>query len=88
MSALEAMQGVQATFTSDEIYAHLMSFEEILKQTGELTHTFKAIAFSTHNHPNTSSSQFTTDRFVQRRDHESSKDALLLSKIFLKYAKF
>jgi hypothetical protein len=35
VSALEAMQGVQAAFTSDEVYAHLRSFEKTLKQAGE-----------------------------------------------------
>jgi hypothetical protein len=55
VSTLEAMQGVQAAFTSDEVYAHLMSFEETLKQAGEPEHASKIIAFSAHNHPNTSS---------------------------------
>jgi hypothetical protein len=82
VSTLEAIQGVQAAFTLDEVYAHLRSFEEILKQAGGHTHASKTIAFFTHNHSNTSSSQFTTDGFVQRLDHESSQDALLLSKMF------
>jgi hypothetical protein len=37
---------VQATFTPDEVYAHLRSFEEIIKQTGELMHDSKALVFS------------------------------------------
>jgi hypothetical protein len=31
VSALEAMQEVQASFTFDEVYAHLRSFKETLK---------------------------------------------------------
>jgi gag-polypeptide of LTR copia-type len=58
MSALEVMQGVQATFTPDKIYAHLRSFEETLKQAGEPMHESKVIAFSaqnikSHNHSST-----------------------------------
>jgi gag-polypeptide of LTR copia-type len=88
VSALEAMQRVQATFTPDEMYAHLRSFKETLKQAGEPVHESKAIACSTqnikpHNHSSTSNSQFTTsDSFIQKLDHESSKDAFLLSKMF------
>jgi hypothetical protein len=35
VSTLEAMQGVQAAFTSDEVYAHLRSSEKTLKQADE-----------------------------------------------------
>jgi hypothetical protein len=55
VSALEVMQRVQATFILDEVYAHLWSFEETLKQVGEPMHGFKAITFlaqniKSHNH--------------------------------------
>jgi hypothetical protein len=56
MSALEAMQEVQATFTPDEVNAHLRSFEKNLKQADEPMHASKAIAFSAHNHLSTSNS--------------------------------
>jgi hypothetical protein len=45
VNTLELMQGVQSTFTPDEVYAHLRSFSEILKQAGELMHEFKALVF-------------------------------------------
>jgi glucose-6-phosphate 1-dehydrogenase len=35
VSALDAMQGVNVTFTMDELYALLHSFEEKLKQAGD-----------------------------------------------------
>jgi hypothetical protein len=38
VSVLEVMWGVQATFTLDEIYAHLTSFEKTLKQVDKLMH--------------------------------------------------
>jgi hypothetical protein len=88
VSALEVMQGVQAAFTSDEVYAYLRSFEKTLKQAGEPGHPSKIVTFSVHNHQNTSTSQFTTDEFMQKLDHESSKDALLLSKILLGMLRF
>jgi hypothetical protein len=72
MSALKAMQ---AAFTPDEVYAHLKSFEKNLKQVGEHMQESKAVAFSAHNHSNTFNSQFPTDSFLQRHDHEASKDA-------------
>jgi hypothetical protein len=76
------MQRVQTAFTSDDIYAHLRRFEKTLKQTNEPTHASKAIIFLTHKYMSTSNSQFTINDFVQRLDHEASKDALLLSKMF------
>jgi hypothetical protein len=50
VSALEAMQGVQATFTLDEVYNYLRSFEETLKQAGESMHGSKVIALPINNH--------------------------------------
>jgi hypothetical protein len=74
VSALDAMQGVQAALTPDEIYAHLKSFEKTLKLIGESMHASKAITFFTHNHPSTFKSQFTlTYSSVQRLHHKSSK---------------
>jgi gag-polypeptide of LTR copia-type len=70
VSALEAIQGVQATFTPDKAYAHLRSVEETLKQAGESVHESKAIIFpaqniKSHNHSNTFNSQFSTsDSFI------------------------
>jgi hypothetical protein len=64
------------------MYAHLRSCEEILKHAGELIHASKAITFFPHNHPSTSNSLFTTNGFVQRLNHKSSKDELLISKMF------
>jgi hypothetical protein len=93
-SVLEIIQGVQATFTSDEVYVHLRSFEETLKQTGEPIYESKAIVFpaqnvKSHNHSSTFTSQFTTsDPFVHKLIHESSKDALLLSKMFQRMLSF
>ena len=37
ISALEAIQGTHESYTPDELYAHFRSFEEKLKQTGQLT---------------------------------------------------
>jgi hypothetical protein len=51
MSALDAMQEVQAAFMPDEVYAHLRSFEETLKQIVVLTHASNAITFFAHKPP-------------------------------------
>ena len=84
VSALEAVQGTRDTFTLDELYTQLRCFEEKLKQTGEQKSEPKALALPAHNikNFNPSSSQSNRKNFIQRIDHEVSKDALLLSKMF------
>ena len=84
VSALEAIQGTRDTFTLDELYTQLRCFEEKLKQAGEQKSEPKALALPAHNikHFNPSSSQPNRETLIQRLDHEVSKDALLLSKMF------
>jgi hypothetical protein len=45
VSALEAMQGTNNAFTSDELYTHLRCFEEKLKQAGDYYVEPKQVAF-------------------------------------------
>ena len=91
VSALEAIQGTHDSFTPDDLYAHFRSFEEKLRQSGELRPTkSKTVAFpaqnrnfpSSSNIPNSSNTRLSNDQFINKIDHESSKDALLLSKMF------
>lgn len=86
VSALEAIQGTHTSFTPDELYAHFRSFEEKLIQSGELKHESKSktMAFpaQNRNHPSSSNNRLSNDQFINKIDHESSKNALLLSKMF------
>jgi hypothetical protein len=82
VSALEAIQGTNDAFTSDELYTYLRCFEEKLKQAGDYHVEPKQVVFSTqsnvkHFHPSTS-----CENFIQSLDHEVFKDVKLLSKIF------
>ena len=49
VSSLEAMQGANKAFTSDEVYTHLRSFEETLRQAGRLKPESKTVAFPAQN---------------------------------------
>ena len=86
MSALEAIQGTHTSFTPDDLYAHFRSFEEKLRQSGDLKQTSKSktVAFPAQNHnlPSSSNTRSSNDQFINKIHHESSKDALLLSKMF------
>jgi flagellar biosynthesis chaperone FliJ len=82
VSALEAMQETNDVFTSDELYTHLRCFEEKLKQAENYHIEPKQVVFSAQSnvkyfHPLTS-----RENFIQSLDHEVSKDAMLLSKMF------
>jgi hypothetical protein len=46
VSALEVMQDANATFTMDELYALLRSFEEKLKQADDYQQNTKYVVFS------------------------------------------
>ena len=86
MSALEAIQGTHDSFTPDDLYAHFRSFEEKLRQSGDLKQTSKSktVAFPAQNRNLSSSSntRLSNDQFINKIDHETSKDAFLLSKMF------
>ena len=49
VSSLEAMQGANKAFTSDEVYTCLRSFEETLRQAGKLKPESKIVAFPAQN---------------------------------------
>jgi gag-polypeptide of LTR copia-type len=73
VSALEAMQGLNDAFMSDELYTHLRCFEEKLKQAGDYHVEPKQVAFPAqsnvkHFHPSSS-----RENFIQSLDHKYQK---------------
>ena len=83
VSTLEAMQGVNNTLTPDEVFTHLKCFEEKLQQAYEIELRSKNLALPAHNikHYNPSTSTPNRDTFIQRLDHEVSKNPFLLSDV-------
>jgi gag-polypeptide of LTR copia-type len=51
ISTLEAMQGSLGEFTHEEVFTHLLYFEEKLRQNGELTPKLKETALQTQRSP-------------------------------------
>jgi hypothetical protein len=86
VSALEAIQGTHDSLTPDDLYAHLRSFEEKLRQSGnpKQSSKFKTVAFPAQNQNSSSSSnaRLSNDQFINKIDHDTSKNTLLLSKMF------
>jgi len=86
VSALEAIQGTHDSLTPDDLYAHLRSFEEKLRQSGnpKQSSKFKTVAFPAQNQNSSSSSKarLSNDQFINKIDHDTSKNTLLLSKMF------
>ena len=81
VSTLEVIQGTNDTLTPDEVFTHLRCFEEKLRQADELEIRSKNVALAAHNikHYNPSTATFNRDIFIQRLDHEVSKNPLLIS---------
>jgi predicted oxidoreductase len=90
ISTLEAMQDSFGEFTHEEVFTHLLCFEEKLRQNGELTPKLKEIALQAQKSPShhylskTSSSlssmndQFITKMFERmlnlEKEHNEERD--------------
>jgi hypothetical protein len=79
---LEAIQSTNSVFTPDELYTHLCCFEEKLKQVSDYHIKPKQVAFSAQSNVKYFNLSIFYYNFIQTLDHEVSKDATLLSKMF------
>jgi hypothetical protein len=70
---------------TSELYIHIRYFEEKLKQVSDYNNESKIIVFATQTnikHFNPLTSRPSNENFIQHLNHETSKDVMLLSKIF------
>jgi hypothetical protein len=73
ISTLEAMQGTLGEFTHEEVFTHLLGFEEKLRQNGELTPKLKETALQAqkssschYSSKSSSSSSFMNDQIITK----------------------
>jgi hypothetical protein len=74
ISTLEAMQDTLDEFTYEEVFIHLLCFEEKLRQNGELTPKLKKTALQSQKSPSRYYSRKTSSSSYSMNDQNHHKD--------------
>jgi hypothetical protein len=82
---LEVILSANDSFSPDELHTHLKFFEEKIKQADDYTQEPKTIVSPAQlnvKHYNPPTFRSSNNNFIQNINHETSKDIMILSKMF------